>query len=69
MLSRNSNQFTIHATTIKNLEIGHKSDVTTIAMATKTIQDGGYFGLNAFYFENRQVTPIFYFIKHFFKAQ
>ena len=44
MLSRNSNLFTIHATTIKHLEIGHKSDVTTIAMATMTIQDGGYFG-------------------------
>ena len=66
MLSRNSNLFTIHATTIKHLEIGHKSDVTTFAMATMTIQDGGYFGLNEFYFENRLVTPIFYFIKHFF---
>ena len=44
MLSRNRNMYTIHATTIKHLEIGHKSDVTTIAMATMTIQDGGYFG-------------------------
>ena len=44
MLSRNSNLFTIHATTIKHLEIGHKSDVITIAMATMKIQDDGYFG-------------------------
>ena len=44
MLSRNSNLFTRHATTIKHLEIGHKRDVTTIAMAAMTIQDGGYFG-------------------------
>jgi hypothetical protein len=26
------------------LESGHKGDVTTAAMATKTIQDGRYFG-------------------------
>ena len=44
MFSRNSNLCTIHATTIKHLEIGHKSDVTAVAMATMTIQDGGYFG-------------------------
>ena len=44
MLSRNRNMYTIHAATIKHLEIGHKSDVTTVAMATMTIQDGGYFG-------------------------
>ena len=43
MLSRNSNLCTIHATRIKHLEIGHESDVTTIAMVTMTIQDGGYF--------------------------
>ena len=69
MLSRNRNMYTIHAATIKHLEIGHKSDVTTIAMATLTIQDGGYFGLNAFYFENRLVTPLFHFRKYFFIVQ
>jgi hypothetical protein len=37
------NQCTIYTATIKQ-EIGHKSDVTTVAMATMTIQDGQYFG-------------------------
>ena len=44
MLSRNRNMYTIYAATIKHFEINHKSDVTTVAMVTLTIQDGGYFG-------------------------
>ena len=36
--------YIIHTATIKHLKICHKSDVTTVAMATLTIQDGGYFG-------------------------
>ena len=73
MLSRYCNLFNIYAKTIKHLEIGHKSDVTTVAMATMTIQDGVYFGFkpvsNAFYFKNHLVTPIFDFRKHFFTVQ
>ena len=61
--------YTIHAATIKHLKIGHKSDVTTVAMVTLTIQDGGYFGFKRIYFKNRLVTPIFYFIKHFVIVQ
>ena len=34
----------MHTEIIKHFEIGLKSDVTTIAMATMTIQDGGYLG-------------------------
>ena len=33
--------FCKYKSAIKHLEIGQKSDVTTIAMATMTIQDGG----------------------------
>ena len=45
MHARNKNLFTIHAATIRYLEIGHKNDVTAIAMETITIQDGGCFGI------------------------
>jgi hypothetical protein len=30
--------------TVKEFEIGHKSDVIAVAMATMTIQDDRYFG-------------------------
>jgi hypothetical protein len=32
-------------------ESGHKGDVTTVAMAAKTIQDGRYRAFNALYFK------------------
>jgi hypothetical protein len=44
LFARNQKLYTIYTATIKELEIGHKGDVTTVAMATKTIQDGRYFG-------------------------
>ena len=37
MLSTNRNMYTIYAATIKNFKIGHKSDVTTVAMVTLAI--------------------------------
>ena len=46
MLFGNRNLCTIQAATVKHLEIGHKSDVTTIAMAM-AIQVGGYFGFKS----------------------
>ena len=66
VLSRNKNLHTINSATIKHSEILHISDVATVGMATTTIQDDEYYGLNAFYFKNRQVTPFnFCFRKHF----
>jgi hypothetical protein len=44
MLFTNRNLYIIYTATIKQSKIGQKSDVTTVAMATMTIQDGRYFG-------------------------
>jgi hypothetical protein len=44
MLFTNRNLYIIYTTaTIKQSKIGQKSDVTSVAMATMTIQDGRYF--------------------------
>ena len=43
MLFTNRNLYIIYTATIKQSKIGQKSDVTTVAMATMTIQDGRYF--------------------------
>jgi hypothetical protein len=43
MLFTNRNLYIIYTATIKQSKIGQKSDVTTDAMATMTIQDGRYF--------------------------
>ena len=43
LFARNQKLYTICTATIKQLGIGHKSDVTTVAMATMTIQDGHIF--------------------------
>jgi hypothetical protein len=69
MLFTNRNLCIIYTATIKQSKIGQKSDVTTVAMATMTIQDGRYFGFERIYFKKRSVTPIFYFRKHFLIVQ
>ena len=66
VLSRNKNLHTINSSTIKHLEILHISDVATVGMATTTIQDDEYYGLNAFYFKNRQVTHLIFILENTF---
>jgi hypothetical protein len=44
MLFTNLNLYIIYTATMKQSNIGQKSDVTTVATATMTIQDGRYFG-------------------------
>ena len=63
VLSRNRNMYTIHAATIKHMKIGHKSDVTTVAMVTLTIQDGGYFGFKRILLQKSHGYPPFLFYK------
>jgi hypothetical protein len=50
LFARNKKLYTIYTATIKQLEIGHIGDVTTVAMTTMMIQDGRYFGLKNLYF-------------------
>jgi hypothetical protein len=44
MLFTNRNLYIIYTATIKQSKIAQKSDVTTVTMATMTIQDGRYSG-------------------------
>ena len=44
MLFTNRNLYIIYTAATKQSKIGQKSDVTTVAMAKMTIQDGRYFG-------------------------
>ena len=58
--------YTIYAATIKYFKIGHKSDVTTVAMVTLTIQDGGYFGFKRILLKKTRGYPPFLFYKTLF---
>ena len=61
MLFTNQN-VTSYKATNKQLWIGQKSDVTTVAIATMTIQMTNILAFNTFYFMKiNSVTTIFYF--------
>ena len=51
----------MNSATIKHFEIGNKSDVTTVAMATMTIQDDEYFGFKRILLKKSSGYPHFLF--------
>ena len=53
-------------TTSKEFEFFHKSCTTTVAMATMTFQNGGYFGFKGIYLENDFGDPLILFHKIYF---